>query len=100
MLIDEGERLEQVIVPGVEGGRADAPLEMSAAVIGGQVVLVYASVDSIWALGGAEGEKGIALSPPGVVRKSLEIAVWQCNDVSRRRWSKGSRGPLRGLCEW
>ncbi len=103
MLVDEGERLEQVVVPGVEAGRADAPLEMDAAVIGGQIILVYASVDSISAIVGTDGAEGIAMSPPGVVRKTpvpaadLQLAV--SGDRVLLAWSEppqmGAASPLR-----
>lgn len=103
MLIDEGERVEQVVVPGVEAGRADAPLEMVAAVIGGQLVLVYASADSIYAIVGGADADGIALSPPGLLRKTpvpaADLRLAASGGRAILAWSEppqvGAASPLR-----
>jgi hypothetical protein len=69
--VDGGMR-EQVLVRNAEGGRADAPLEMQVVSVAGDVVVVYATIDSILQIVGRPAGNGFEFSRPRVLHK-LEV---------------------------
>jgi hypothetical protein len=64
--VDGGMR-QHVLVRNTEGGRSDAPLEMQVAAFGSDVVVVYATIDSICQAVGRPAGDGFEFSKPRVV---------------------------------
>jgi hypothetical protein len=66
----DGAMREHVLVRNAEGGQSDAPLEMQVVPVGGDVIVVYATIDSILEIVGRLVGNGFEFSKPRVVYKT------------------------------
>jgi hypothetical protein len=94
--VDGGNR-EHILVRNVEGGRSDVPLEMQVEPVGAEVLLVYASTDSIFQIVGRPTQRGFEFSEPQVVHETdapaLDLCLGASPDAIHLVWTQAGKTP-------
>jgi hypothetical protein len=93
----DGSMQERVLVKNVEGGHADAPLEYQVAAVDDGVLVVYATIDSIFQIVGRPAADGLAYSKPQLVYRlqapALDLGLATSPDRLHLVWTQPGEDP-------